>query len=331
MKKKQKISSDDMRREITDKIITALAKGARPWSRPWNLDPNSGLPVNIVSKKRYSGINVLLLEMNALAFGYRSKYWGTYKQWTEMHGQVRKGQKGTAVVFYKIIEKDEPQQDGTIKKKKIFFLRNYVVFNLDQVDGEKLDKYRVKDKPVEMPPTRIDDFMLPCWEPAKKLIAATGAVIKNGGDRAYYVCPIPKGTFPNHTGGDFIQMPNQNQYPDQAEYFITNFHELSHWSEERLHWNGKYAMNELIAEITACYIAEELKLPNRNMDNHNAYLAGWLKSMEDDPKWIFQASTQASKATDFLLGFNDKQNQVPSEDTEFEPSDAVEVAEQEAA
>jgi len=296
-------TQDDLRKEITDKIIAALKAGVRPWVRTWTNDPAGfGRVKNIKSGKYYQGINPLVLEIAALEHRWNSPLWGTYKQFQDLKGQVRKGEKGTAIVFYKVIEKDEPQKDGTVKKKKIFFLRSHTVFNLEQVDGDSLDKYRVKDTTNDIPPTQITDFMLPCWEPAKQLIASTGAIIKYGGDKPYYVCPIPKDSFPNHTGGDYIQMPKQNQWPDQSEFFITTFHELAHWSEARLGWTNTYAMNELVAEITACYIAAELHLPNRNMDNHNAYLGSWLKAMEEDPKWIFQASTQASKVTDYLLG-----------------------------
>lgn len=324
-----KKTTDELRKQITDKIITALEKGVRPWVRPWTDDPNCGFPTNIISKKRYSGVNPFCLTIGALIRGFQSKWWGTYDQWQSLGGQVKKrpanvpaGQWGEQIVFYKIFDVDDKKKkkaDGTPAKKKIFMLREYTVFNLDQVEGEKLDKYRSTTAPVDAPADVLLD-----WEPAAKLIKGTGAKIHYGGDRAFYCRPSPKDSWPKHSGGDYIQIPNKQQFTDQSEFFITHFHELAHWSEVRLDWTGSYEMGELIAEITACYLGAETKVPNRSMENHNRYLASWLKSMHDDPKWIFQASTQATKVADFLLNH-------AGESEESEPGDAEDGEELERA
>jgi antirestriction protein ArdC len=320
---------DELRRGITDKIIEALKNGCPPWRRPWATDPNCGLPCNIASKRRYSGINPLILEMVALEKGYNARYWGTYKQFSALEGQVRKGEKSTQVVFYKVLEVDAKAADGNPTKKKIFFLRTYNVFNLDQVDGEKLDKYRVKEEPVDLPISASDCLL--DYSAAEKLIASTGATIKYGGNRAAYAIPTPKGMWPNHSDGDYIKMPKRSQFADPAEFYATSFHELAHWSEVRLKWENTYEMNELIAEITACYLSAETNVPNRNLENHNRYLAAWLEKMESDPKWIFHASTQASKVTDFLLNFANVNQKPGDEAEEHEPGDGVEEISEQAA
>ncbi len=328
--KKNKTAADvsnQIRREITDKIVESLKQNKIPWRKTWSDDPNCGRPINVVSKKFYSGINPLILEITSLEKGYHSRWWATYKQFAELHGQVRKGEKSTQIVFYKVLEVDDTKKDGSPTKKKIFFLRTYNVFNLDQADGEKLDKYRVKEEPAD-PPADIAEHLSNITA-AEQLVKDTGAKISYGGNRAYYATPTPKGTWPRHTDGDFIRVPKRKQFADAAEFYITTFHELAHWSEVRLTWDNTYEMNELVAEITACYLAAETGVPNRSMENHNRYLASWLQKMQTDPKWIFHASTQASKVSDFLLG--GCKDTTSSSLLGHEPSGEIEEQEEQAA
>ncbi len=308
--------SDEIRKGITNKIIESLKENRIPWRKTWSDDPNCGRPTNIASKKLYSGINPLILELAALEKQYTSRYWGTYKQFDQLGGKVRRGEKSTHVVFYKVLEVEDTKKDGEKTKKKIFFLRNYSVFNVDQVEGEKLNKYRVKEEPTDRP-IDITDHLLD-YSTAEKLIASTGAKISYGGNRAFYMRPTPKGSWPKHTAGDYIQIPKKSQFVDAAEFYATNFHELAHWSEVRLDWEDKYEMGELVAEITACNLSAETKVPNRNMENHNRYLQGWLSKMQNDPKWIFHASTQASKVTDYLLGYMTGAQQAENSEQEQE-------------
>lgn len=288
--------ADDIRGEINNRLMEALKKNQIPWRMPWSLDSNAGSPRNISSKKSYNGINPLLLYLTSLEKTYSSRWWGTYKQFQEVGGQVRKGEKGTRVVYYSTIEKEAKDDEGNLSKKKIFFMKSYTVFNVEQVDGEKLDKYRIK--PSE------GDVTFENVAPAEAIIAATDAKIVFGGNKALYIRPV--GEWPNHTGGDYIRMPNKNQFTEPSEFYQTQFHELAHWSEVRLNWTGTYEMGELIAEITGCYLAAEAQIPNLNIENHSSYLASWLKAMENDPKWIFKATTQASKATNYILSFSQR-------------------------
>lgn len=320
--------TQQIREETTKKIVEALSSGkVVPWRRPWNEDPNCGFPRNFASKKKYRGVNPMMLEIAAMEKGYRSCHWATYKQWTEAGGQVRKGEKSTTVVFSSVFEKDKLDKDGNAvkdkdgkqAKQKIWILKTYAVFNLDQVDGDKLNPFRPKE---EVP--GVVSVSNPDYKAADEVIASTKADIRYGGNQPLYTCPTPEGTWPKHSGGDYIICPVRSNFPDLREFYYTIFHELGHWSEVRTQrpnsGNKKshtYAFNELVAEITACHLATELKIPQSdNLTNHTAYLKSWLQAMNDDPAFIFAASNQASKVVDFLLAFSGRgeQQQVAEEE-----------------
>jgi antirestriction protein ArdC len=226
---------------------------------------------------------------------------------------VRKGEKGTRICFYKTLNKEETNDEGEAKTRKMFFLRTYTVFNLDQVDStQEGDKDRLANfRPApddESKPAPFTD-----WQPAEELCESTGADIRHlSGNRACYYRPTPIGSFPNHSDGDWIQLPMRYQFPDLADYYGTKLHELVHWTEIRREWDGSYAMGELIAEIGGCYLATALNIPQSDdLENHSRYLASWLKAMDNDPKWIFKASQEASKAADFILSFSEQEVEKP--------------------
>ena len=148
---------------------------------------------------------------------------------------------------------------------------------------------------------------IPNFEPAEKLITASGADLRFGGEQAYYRRPTPHGTWPQHADGDFVQMPRREKFTSQGGYYESVLHELGHWSEVRTGWDSTvqgYPLSELAAEMGACFTANELGIPGSdNLENHVAYLQSWLTAMKNDPKFIFRASTQASKVTDYLMAF----------------------------
>jgi len=290
--KSKSLSTEEIRQKVTDRIIQALENGTKPWIKPWNCSPNAGAPVNIASKKRYRGVNPLMLNCESMEKGYSAKYWGTYKQWKDKEGQVRRGEKGTIVVFWKIIDKID--ENG--KEKKIFFLRYSTVFNLDQIDGKKLDKYRVDEDSVET-------FDHETYIPAETIIEESGADITYGGNRACYD--------PNTDG---VYCPSKDRFPKLSEYYNTIFHELTHWTEKRTGFDKDgvkrdYALGELVAEMGSCFVAEEIGVPveDKKDDQSAAYIAGWLKALKNDNKFIFTASKWANKAADLLLGESSSQ------------------------
>jgi antirestriction protein ArdC len=295
-------SQTEIRQQITNQIIESLEKGdLPPWRRPWSISKNAGFPANVKSGNQYRGINPLLLELHARKHGFYSKWWATYHQWQSLGGHVRKrpkdvesGEWGCKVIFWKQVKKTVINQNGVEEEDSFPLLKQYTLFNADQVEGVT----RFQSGEPEILNKEDCDF-----QPAEELISATGAEIRHGGDRAFYALPRPNGSWPRHSDGDFIQMPTKKQF-NSSKYYETLLHELAHWSEIRLGMKRDYAFCELVAEISSCYLSTELNIPQgEGISNHTAYLKGWLKEMKNDPKFIFAASTQASKTTDFLMSF----------------------------
>ncbi len=295
-------TQQQIREQITSQIITALETGGvPPWRRPWRLGPNAGFPANVVSKKAYRGINPILLEMAATRHNLTSKWWATFNQWKALGGRVMPrpshvppGQWGTQIVFWSPITKKGRDQDGDETEDRFFIMRTYTVFSVDQVEGDRLDHLRAGRADT-------DGSVVIDYEPAEEAIAATGITIRHGGAKAFY-----------SPSEDLVQVPPKASFTEPDEYYETVFHELVHATEHpsRLNWSRKekdhtYALGELVAEIGACYLARELGVPaSENLTNHVAYLANWLKAMKSDPRFIFVASAQASRAADYLLSFS---------------------------
>jgi antirestriction protein ArdC len=228
-------SQIEIRQRITNQIIEALKSGnLPPWRKPWASHPNAGFPANVVSKRSYSGINPIILQIAAQQHGFQSKWWGTYRQWTALGGQVMRrpsyvdpGNWGTSIVLWKPVKKTEVDPDtGEETTRSFGFLKQYHVFNADQVDGECLDGLRVGEVVV--------DSEFANFGPADEAIAATGADIRYGGDRAFYRRSLLG-------GDDYIQLPHKETFSPPKEYYSTILHELAHWSESRLDWKGNSA------------------------------------------------------------------------------------------
>ena len=276
----------DLYASVTDKIIAALEAGTAPWVCPWSKGQGSALPANLASSRPYRGINVLLLNMQQMAHGYPLNRWITFQQAKALGGSVRKGEHGTGIVFFKMLERDEAANDpGT--RKVIPLLRSFTVFNADQVDGlpEALTA-------IPAPPEG--------WTPiaaAEEVMARSGATIRHSGDRAFY-----------RPADDLIYMPPREAFPNPSNYYATALHELTHWTgaesrcnrvlSSRLHIEA-YAFEELVAEMGAAFLASHCGLPGELQ--HASYIASWLTALKNDKRLIFTASSLAQKAADFLL------------------------------
>ena len=288
-------SQEELRRRITDQIVESLEKGGiPPWKRPWGISPNSGFPTNVVSGRRYSGVNVLLLRMASMTHGHTSKWWATFNQWRDMGGRIQRrpdsvkpGSWGQSIVFFtKVTKKEVDPVTGEEEETSFPLLKTYTVFNVDQVDGDHLDHLRVKEEILN--PEFVD------YEPAEETIKATGAEIRLGGDAAFY-----------NRAGDYIQMPPKNRFPQEHEYYGVATHELTHWTESRCNWKGSYPEGELRAEIGGAFLLAALGVPQSDdMTNHKAYCQDWLEALNKDTRFIFRAASAASKAADFILSFS---------------------------
>ena len=294
---------EELRRTITDQIVASLTSGGvPPWRRPWGISPNSGFPTNCVSRKRYSGVNVLLLRMAAMAHGFTSKYWATYNQWRELGGQVMRrpdsvkpGHWGQNIVFFTKVTKTEVDPiTGDEAESSFPLLKTYCVFNVDQVEGP-FDHLRVDESSLVVNNEFVD------YQPAEELICNMGLDIRFGGDRAAY----------NPTG-DFIVCPHKHRFKAENEYYNTIFHEIVHLTGHKSRLNRlqhsrfgdqKYAFEELVAELGTSFVLSALGIP-QSEDNSTAYLANWLDALNKDSRFIFQAASSASKAADLILSFS---------------------------
>lgn len=294
----------EIRQEITNQIVHALESGdIPPWRQPWT-NLGGGLPKNAVSGNRYSGVNILLLQASSQRNHFRSSLWATYRQWQERGGQVKrrpddvpKGEWGTRIVFYKPVTKVvTDDRTGDEKEESFPILKTYTVFNLDQVEGESLDHLRTDE------PTTSNEFV--DYEPAEEVIRQTGADIRYGGDRAFY-----------RPSSDFIQLPHREQFEPSHEFYSVAYHEIGHWTGAAHRLNRikgqrfgdeAYAEEELVAELCSSYLLAETGVPQSDdLSTHTAYLSNWLKALKNDTRFIFRASTAASKAADCVLRFSE--------------------------
>jgi antirestriction protein ArdC len=289
------IQRDNLYRDITDKIIAELEQGIVPWVQPWTSGKQFsplGLPVNGLTRRNYSGINILLLWSALENRGFASPYWMTFKQCIAMGGSVRKGEKGTHVYFAdKYVpqkEKARAEKDGD-EASSFAFLKRYTVFNAEQCEG--LPKGLIA-KPVP----KAEQQIVP---EAEALIVATGADFRIGGDQAFYV-----------PSEDFVRIPHQTAYPDQINWYRTAFHELGHWTghKTRLDRNlttkfgtQDYAREELVAEMATAFVCASLGVVPTV--RHADYIGNWLQVLKEDAKAIVRAASLASKASDFILVF----------------------------
>ena len=291
-------SQSELRQQITNEIIASLQKGIVPWKQPWASDPNCGRPTNAVTKNPYNGVNILLLGLHNRDYMSHGKYFATYKQWQSIGGQVMsrpdgvpKGKWGCKAIFFKPLSKTKTNRNGEEIQDNFCVMRQFTVFNIFQVEGEHLDHLRPGYCENTDPEVSFRE--------ADELIANTEAGIMHGGNKANYDPSM-----------DIINMPFRHQF-DGSAYYETLLHELCHWTEhpDRLDWDrdddqNSYALGELIAEMTSCFVCSELGIAlAEGIENHAAYVSNWLKPLKNDPSFIFRASTQASKAADYLLSF----------------------------
>jgi antirestriction protein ArdC len=351
-----KKSAEDIRKQITEMMVKAITDGTPPWRKPWSNGTNSGSPCNFQSKRRYTGINPLILMFWSLAFNYESKFWGSASAWTKNTGaHVKRGEHAIWIALFKMIPKYDTHTKKVMKNgegKDIMFpiLREFPLFNVQQVQApevetllgtsdlintllgvegrkkrktkasvEELLKIAERYLPVKSQPKKsatkkqiataicegissnisrymsidVDMNNEPDFAPAEDFIKSTKATIHYRGDRAFY-----------RLDTDDITVPNKRKFKSMPDFYETVFHELVHRQLAHDGWKGEYAMGELIAEIGACFTLMALNVPlaDQMLDKSKSYVASWLSKMNDDPKYIFDAASLASKCVDKLLG-----------------------------
>ena len=289
----------DLYTRVTERVIADLEHGVRPWLKPWNAGHAAGritLPLRH-NGTPYRGINILLLWGEAMTNGYTSPLWMTFKQALALGAHVRKGEHGAMVVYADRFTRTETDADGNGAEREIPFLKAYTVFNVAQIEGLPAHYYA-------RPEAKADKLEL--IESAEGFCAATGAVIRHGGNMAYYA-----------PGPDVIQLPVPEAFRDAESYAATKAHELTHWTKHpsRLDrdFGGKrfgdtgYAREELVAELGAAFLCADLGITPEPREDHASYLAHWLELLREDKRAIFSAASHAQRAVDFLHSLSPRQ------------------------
>jgi antirestriction protein ArdC len=285
--------NSDIYQRVTAQIVASLEQGVRPWLKPWNAEHAAGRITRPLRGNGvpYQGINVLMLWGAAVERGYAAPIWMTFKQALELGGCVRKGEKGSQVVYASTFSRTETNgESGEESERDIPFLKGYTVFNVEQIDG--LPAYfTAPAEPVLDPVQRIAH--------AEQFFSATGATVRHGGNQASY-----------NVASDVVQMPFFETFRDAESYYATLAHELTHWTRHpsrldrsfgrKRFGDEGYAMEELVAELGAAFLSADLGLTPEPREDHAAYLGHWLNVLKNDKRAIFTAASHAQRAADFL-------------------------------
>lgn len=284
---------------ITNQILRKLEEGVVPWHRPWS-SPAS-VPRNLLSKREYRGINFFILS----AAGYASPYWLTFRQAKDRDGHIKKGEKGTPIVFWKwMTMSGDDDEEGEVIEKSIPFVRYYTVFNLAQCEG------------IEAPKEETPTFE---WDPIERCESVIKGmknppVISYGHNKNCYIPSL-----------DTIRMINRELFESGEDYYATLFHESIHscGHESRLNrstitdicpfGSTNYSREELIAETGCALLCAHTGIENKTIDNSAAYIGNWLTKLKNDKKLILVAAGQAQKSVDYILGKTESEEEESEE------------------
>lgn len=285
--------------EIAAKFIAQLKQGVVPWRKPWTPIPGTQLH-NRFSKRPYRGINTLILGLEQITHGYSSPAWTTYKAAAERGHHVRKGEKGTKIVFWK---PGKVEDKTTGEEKSVLIARLYTVFNTDQIDGLGWD---APDMPE---PIAVPDALANIYHGYQ----GAPEIVHGAQDRACYVPSVDK-----------IFLPLLEQFGSVQGYAETYCHEIVHstghpdrlgrFETNDIGCHGDYAREELVAEIGASMLMQHAGI-DVDMPQMASYVGSWLRALEDDHSLIIQAAQRAQKAVDHVLGVTPTS---PSENEEKE-------------
>lgn len=280
-----KTTKFDIYQTITDRIIDQLKGGHIPWLKTWT-GVNTGA-FNRVSKQPYSLLNQMLLKHDG--------EYASFKQWTELGGHIRKGEKSEIVVYWNIIDKEVTNKDGEKEVKHIPLLKYYNVFHISQVDGvEPLEKPLSDLQPIESAEQIIIDYVNREGINYKETVS----------NRAYY-SPVM----------DAVVVPSKKQYTNINDFYATAFHELTHstghstrlarinTSNIAAFGSHEYSKEELVAEIGSASLLNLLGLEtSKTFRNTAAYIQSWLQVLKNDNRFIVSAASKAEKAVNYILG-----------------------------
>jgi antirestriction protein ArdC len=287
-------------RPIVDAVLESLEKGAAPWIKPWASSPEL-IPVNGVRKTPYRGINRIYLSLMVDKMGWETGHFATYQAWKTLGGHVRKGEKGTNIVYYGRFDADKKDDngqvivkaDGTNETRSIPILRGYTVFNRAQCDN-------LPELPAPDPATvlSLEERLSDSEEVLADAGSRINVTMNHNGNHASYL-----------PGSHTINLPKAEKFMSGSAYVQTWSHELIHATghESLLNrpgiteFNGfgseNYAKEELVAELGAALTLQYLQVDDpRCGDQAVAYLSNWLKALTKDPGIFPKACAEAQKA-----------------------------------
>ncbi|WP_114782324.1 ArdC family protein [Botryobacter ruber] len=280
--------------QVTNEVISQLEQGNVLWQKPWS---SFGLPKNYQSGRHYEGFNAFYLHYITEKRHFTAPYFLTFKQAQELGGHIRKGEKGTQVIYWKVYgpqtgSKDEVQEEETPQAIRFVpFL--WTVFNIDQVEGIDFTLpatfERTDQQVIEECQRVVDQYP----QPAPRIL--------HGGSQAYYA-----------PASDTVQVPELKNFVSAQAYHTTLFHELIHASghpdrlnrftnQESRFGDENYSKEELIAEMGASFLSAFTGIKEDVFQNSVAYLQGWASKFKDDKTMLIYASTKAFKAASYLL------------------------------
>jgi antirestriction protein ArdC len=275
---------------LTAKIIRAMSENKGKYEMPWHSpDVPRSVPVNAVSNEPYRGVNILALWADSMAKSYASPLWASYKQWQSLGAQVKYGQNGTMIIFYKRVEPTGGELDLELFPRYVG--RAYWVFNASQCEH-----FTPPDQPARSQVEINDDV--------EEFVRATDARIEHGPPPACYrrdfdlVCMPQPGWF----------MGSSTRNPTQA-YYAVLLHELTHWTGAKHRLDREfgqrfgdkaYAFEELVAELGAAFMCAAFSVTNEPRPDHAKYVASWLEVLNRDSRAIFTAANRAQEAIQYL-------------------------------
>jgi antirestriction protein ArdC len=287
----------DVYQIVTDRIISIIEQQqALPWRKPWAT--YSGLPKNIVSGKEYRGINTVLLGYQE----YSSPYWMTYKQAVDKGGNIRKGEKSSLCVFWKLNQYQtagtDPESETPVTSEKQFcrnapILKYYNLFNLEQCDG------------IESPIQEVPTYQFTPIEKAEQIVSGMKdrPEISYGGNRASYSPAMDK-----------IRMPYEDRFEKSEGFYSVLFHEMGHSTGHRSRLARKevmeanefgsesYGAEEMCAEFCSSMLCGVAGISNQTVELAASYIDNWLKVIRKDKKMLVVAAARAQAAADHILG-----------------------------
>ena len=306
----------DIQKMVTDIVIEGLEKDICPWIKPWESASIGGTPKNYNSKREYHASNKIVLTSIMMSKGYEFNYWVTFKGAKDLNGNVKKGEKGYPVIFWKFLEKTKVDDNGEEVKKTIPMLKYFQVFNISQCEGIELPEKPKKKKQNVLKTIKNAEAVVNDYNERETNL--TIEVKKS--NRAYF-----------SPSDDLIVSPTMRQAVDEMKkhgqtandgkqhYYSTLFHEMVHstGTTSRCNRDGivdmnyfgshEYSKEELVAEIGSAILCAKVGLTSeRVMENTSAYCKSWAKKLKSEPKWIVWAGGQSEKAVNYIL--NEKES-----------------------